>query len=142
MPQCGQRLFRVTFEFTLSKTQCDWRKIEPVTMKANFIHFWCVKTDRKWMLLLNNCSKTVSGHFFAICIFIFHKTEVRTVILRCLTGLNCNWLKSYGLRCSRRPRASSVNFWKITHFENMTAGFPLMYQNLLRYFTPFSGMKI
>ena len=24
---------------TLSETQYDWRKIEPVTMKANFIHF-------------------------------------------------------------------------------------------------------
>ena len=53
------------------------------------------------MLLLNNCSKTVSGHFFAICIFIFHKTEAHTVILRCTMGLNLNWFKSYGLRCSK-----------------------------------------
>ena len=68
----------------------------------------------KWKLLLNNCHETVSGHLFAICIFIFHKTEVQTVILRCLTGLNCNWFKSYGLRCSRRLRASSVNFWKMS----------------------------
>ena len=72
-----------------------------------------LKSVRKWMLLFYNCYKTVSGHFFAICIFIFHKTEVQTVILRCLMGLNCNWFKSYGLRCSRRPRASSVNFWKV-----------------------------
>ena len=72
-----------------------------------------IKSDRKWMLLLNNCYKIVSGHFFAICIFIFHKTKVQTVILRCLTGLNHNWFKSYGLRCSQRPSASSVNFWKI-----------------------------
>ena len=27
-------------------------------------------------------------------------------------------------------------FWKNRHFENITAGFPLKYQNLLRYFTP------
>ena len=27
--------------------------------------------------------------------FIFHKTEVLTVILRCLTGLIYDWLKSY-----------------------------------------------
>ena len=60
-----------------------------------------IKTDPKWMLLLNNCSKTVSGHFFAICIFIFHKTEAHTVILRCTMGLNLNWFKSYGLRCSK-----------------------------------------
>ena len=37
--------------------------------------------------------------FFANCIFIFHKTEVQTVILRSLTGLNLNWLKSYGTKC-------------------------------------------
>ena len=34
----------------------------------------------KWKLLMNNCYKTVSGHFFAICTFIFHKAEVQTVI--------------------------------------------------------------
>ena len=62
---------------------------------------WQIKSDRKWMLLLNNCYKIVSDHFFAICIFIFHKTEVRTVILRCLMGLNLNWFKSYGLKCSK-----------------------------------------
>ena len=44
---------------------------------------------------------------------ISHKTEIQTVILRHLTGLNHNWFKTYGLRCNRRPRASSVNFWKI-----------------------------
>ena len=31
---------------------------------------------------------------------------------------------------------SNKEFWKNTHFENMTAGFLLRYQNLLRYFTP------
>ena len=62
---------------------------------------------------INDRVATVSGHFFAICVFIFHKTEVQTVILRCLTGLNLNWFKSYGLRCNLRPRASSVNSQKI-----------------------------
>ena len=31
--------------YTLSKTQYDWRKIEPVTIKANFIHFWWVEYE-------------------------------------------------------------------------------------------------
>ena len=31
--------------YTLSKTHYDWRKIEPATMKANFIHFWCVESE-------------------------------------------------------------------------------------------------
>ena len=36
---------------------------------------------------------TISGHIFAICMFVFHKTEVQTVILRCLTGLNLtSWI--------------------------------------------------
>ena len=95
----------------------NWGLDTPGYHKPSIVQCY-IKSDRKWMLLLNNCYKIVSGHFFAICIFIFHKTEVQTVILRCLTGLNPNLekvqkFKSYGLRCSRRPSASSVNFWKI-----------------------------
>ena len=69
-----------------------------------------IKTDPKRMLLLNNCYKTVSDHFFAICILIFHKTEVKTVILRCLIGLDLNWFKSYGLKCSKTQIFSSLYF--------------------------------
>ena len=50
---------------------------------------------------------------FAICVFIFHKTEVLMVILRGSTDLNLDWVKSYGLRCSLRLRASSANSQKI-----------------------------
>ena len=45
--------------------------------------------------------------------FIFHKTEVQTVILRCSMGLNLDWVKSYNLKCSLRHRASLVNSHKI-----------------------------
>ena len=45
--------------------------------------------------------------------FIFHKTEIPTVILRCWTSLNFDWFKSYGLRCRLRLRASSANSQKI-----------------------------
>ena len=38
---------------------------------------------------------TFSGHFFAMCIFIFHKTEVLMVILRSLTSLTYDWFKIY-----------------------------------------------
>ena len=70
-------------------------------------------------MIRNECSfwndrvTTISGHFLAKGMLIFHKTEVQTVILRCLTGLNINWFKNYGLRCNLRPRASSVNSQKI-----------------------------
>ena len=61
------------------------------------------------MTITNAQFTTIAGHSFANCIFIFHKTEFQTVILRCLTGLNLNWFKSYGLRCSERPCECSVN---------------------------------
>ena len=56
---------------------------------------------------------TIPGHFFSICVYIFHKIEVLTVILRCLMGLNLDWVKSYGLKCSLRHRASSASSQKI-----------------------------
>ena len=56
------------------------------------------KSDPKRMLLLNHCYTTVSGHFFAISMFIFHKTEVQRVNLRCLTDLNPSLLKSYDIK--------------------------------------------
>ena len=37
---------------------------------------------------------TISGHFFVNCMNIFHRAEISTVILRCLTHLNINWIKS------------------------------------------------
>ena len=72
-----------------------------------------LKSVSKWKLLLNLSYKTISGHFFAICIFIFHKTEVQTVILRCLMGLNLDWFKIYGLWCKWRPCTCLANFQKI-----------------------------
>jgi hypothetical protein len=36
---------------------------------------------------------------FAICMFIFHKTEFLKVILRCWTGLDYDWCKSYDKKC-------------------------------------------
>ena len=43
---------------------------------------------------INGRCRIISGHFFANCINIFHKTEVQTVILRYLVCLNLNWIKS------------------------------------------------
>ena len=38
---------------------------------------------------------TISSHFFGNHMNIFHKTGVKTVILRCWTGLKLNWFNSY-----------------------------------------------
>jgi hypothetical protein len=40
---------------------------------------------------------TTSGHFSANCINIFHKTGDQRNILRCVTCLNLNWIKSYDI---------------------------------------------
>ena len=61
-------------------------------MGLALVHF-----QKYW--LLNDCYMTVSGHFFTICMVIFHKTEVETVVLNYLTYLNLNQLKSYGVKC-------------------------------------------
>ena len=45
--------------------------------------------------LINDHFLTVFGHLFANSINTFHKTEVQTVILRCLVSLNLNGIKSY-----------------------------------------------
>ena len=41
---------------------------------------------------------TISGHFLVNCINIFHKIELQTIILMCLTCLNLIWIKSYNIK--------------------------------------------
>ena len=54
--------------------------------------------------------RTNSGHFFAICMVIFHKTEIQTVILRCLISLSLNWYKSYDTKC-KNSKNTNLCFW-------------------------------
>ena len=60
-----------------------------------FFQFWKKKfwkhITHKWPFLDH------FGSFFANYMSIFHKTEVQTVILRCLGCLNLNWIKSYNM---------------------------------------------
>ena len=68
-----------------------------------------VKTDPKRMSHLNKCYTTISGHFFAMFMFIFHKNQVQRVILICIMVLNFNWFKIYGLKCILRLNATLAN---------------------------------
>ena len=72
-----------------------------------------IYSESKRMTITNAHFTTISGHFPANFMFIFHKNEVQMVILRCSMGLNLDWFKSCGLRCRWRPRAGSANFQKI-----------------------------
>ena len=62
----------------------------------------------KWPVL------TVFGQFFANFMNIFHKTEVKTVILRCLVSLNLNWIKSYYTMLVKK---NIFPYLKIHHFR-------------------------
>jgi hypothetical protein len=56
------------------------------------LQFCKKKTEKLWFI--NGRFTIISGHFFAIYMKIFHKTEVQMVNLRCLVCLNHNWIKS------------------------------------------------
>ena len=60
-----------------------------------FLQFCKKKPDNLW--LKNGHFITLSGHFFVNYINVFQKTEIQMVNLRCLVGLNLNWIKSYGI---------------------------------------------
>ena len=51
--------------------------------------------------------------FFANYMFIFHKIEIQTVILRCLTSLNLNWYKSYDTKRKNTKKLKCVFLYKI-----------------------------
>ena len=52
---------------------------------------------KKDTTLWNGHFMSISGHFIANYINIFHITEVPTVILRCIKCLNLNWIKLYDI---------------------------------------------
>ena len=83
---------------------------------------------------------TFSGHFFAICMFIFHKTEVVTVILRCWSGLNHNWFKSYDTKRKWGDKQSvlsiAVSFCLQYSFLYGLILFMLSRQQVLRAYCP------
>ena len=54
------------------------------------------ETVNQNLWLMNGRFLTLSNHFFANYMNLFHKkTEVQTVILRCWMGLNLSWFKSH-----------------------------------------------
>ena len=55
------------------------------------------------MKITNAHFTTISGHYSANCMFIFHKTEVQTVTLICLMGLDSDWFKNYDTKCKYFP---------------------------------------
>ena len=55
----------------------------------------CIKTVRKWMSLYKWSLYDLFWPLFGVCMRIFYKAEVLTIILRCLAGLTYDWFKRY-----------------------------------------------
>ena len=58
-----------------------WKTDLAITILLLYYFFQNIKIVSKQMSLLNDRFMTISGHFFAIGIFIFHKTEVQIKVL-------------------------------------------------------------
>ena len=97
-----------------------WRKYLIALIKfkyENFLIFYTENENSKTrtthiraqnLRLINGRFPTISSHFFANYMNIFHKNEVQTVILRCWTGLKLNWFKSYGTNAKKCKNAKNI----------------------------------
>ena len=54
-----------------------------------------IESDAQNFRLIDGCLQTISSHFFAKYMNMFHKTDVQTIIFRSWTSLKLNWFKSY-----------------------------------------------
>ena len=58
---------------------------------------------------------TTSDHYFTNCMFIFYKTEVQKIILRCLTCLYLYWFKSYDTKRQKHKNSKSAKLSKLVN---------------------------
>ena len=54
---------------------------------------------------------TISSRFSATYINIFHYIEVQMIILRCCTGLNLKWFKSYDTKWAVTNKGQLISEW-------------------------------
>ena len=54
--------------------------------------------------------------------FIFHKTEIQTVILRCLPSLNLNWYKSYDIKHKNAKNTKTASMCFCTKLQKKRSG--------------------
>ena len=80
--------------------------IQELKLFGTNLNIYNLYSESKGMTITIAHFTTISGHFSANCMFIFHKKEVQTVILRCLTGLNHNQYKSYDTKPKNAKNAN------------------------------------
>ena len=81
----------------MSKFQLDQKLQHKLQMLLTSVFFNFGRKKNENLSFKNGHFSTISGHFFANYISIFHKTEIQTVILRCLVCPNINLIKSYDI---------------------------------------------
>ena len=108
MQNLGVRV-RLNFENFAHVRACDPKIRRNSHSGFNVLFFVKVNSFRNENDKMNAHFITISGHIFAYCMFIFHKTEVQTVILMCWMGQNSNWFKRYGQKCKYFPSTDLAN---------------------------------
>ena len=90
--QVRKQYFKIWIDF-----YAPTRRIKLVTLKldSSLVRHLDIEGVAQNLQLTKVCFKTISSRFFNNYFYVFHKTEVQTVILRCLTCLNLNWFKIY-----------------------------------------------
>ena len=84
---------------TRSETLYHWRKIEPVTMKANFINFWCVESEFMIKNWFHNWTSVLG------CIWhIFGKFRLFLALF---------WKSWYSSNCQHHCQQGSVNLQQL-----------------------------
>ena len=68
----------------------------------------CAWLTFKIQQLINEHFTSISGHFFANTMLIFHKNEILMVVLRCLRSLNRYWYNSYDKKQKTQKTQKSV----------------------------------
>ena len=71
--------------------------------------------------------------FFANCIKIFHKNEVPTIILTCLTCLNLNRIKSYNIKPKFFCFRFFASYCKLTNLTKTDESMKVIFQQFYEY---------
>jgi hypothetical protein len=81
----------------VSKFQLNQKLNHKLQMLLTSVFFNFGRKKNENLSFKNGHFSTISGHFFANYISIFHKIAIQTVILRCLVCPNINLIKSYDI---------------------------------------------
>ena len=127
----------------VSKSQLDqnlWHKSQ-IVLTSVFFNYGRKKVEN--LSFKNGHFKSISDNFFGNYINIFHKTEIQTVILRCLVRKKLNGIKCYDMilikifilyawKCIISGLVCRCDFWHLRRKPALVFSKWLFFQNSLR----------